>query len=998
MSFEEAGPSNTVANKPRRGRPPKSQEEKRQTKRKNTANERANMTEEKREAVRKRDRERKKGQKTSVKLKEAMRSADILDGTYHVPDLKDTEDDIGPMNVQCQYCGAFKFKAETPSSCCQGGKVVISPFPRPPDQLMSLWMGDGEDAMLFRKNARYINNAVCLTSIKSSERRGGWQPSVIFQGRVEHRAGPLLPSDGEEPRFAQLYVHDSDLESSTRFNRMYLPNSVSNTQKITLGEKLEMVQQLLHDCNPFVQDFKQVMDIPDDELSNGKIVISAKNPRGEHSRRYNEQTNLKEIRILTNSQPHDLVLQKRGGGLQAVNGMNPKGMPLHFTLLFPYGTYGWDCEENHVDGKRRVTAREFFTFHLNIRNNDNENYLHMTGKLFQEWLLMGWVEVENQRLLYQSLNQKALRADSYKSLKEAVAEQQRTDALYSDDHEKAKVGRKILSSSFMGGPRWFNSKFQDGMAICREYHKPDYFITMTCNPKWPEIANELLSGQEPQDRPELVARVFKHKKDQLMKDLTIGGLFGKSVAHMHVIEFQKRGLPHAHILLILANHDRTLTKELVDSLVVAELPPDPELADTTKKRDERKIMEDIVLANMLHGPCGKDHPSAPCMENGKCSKKFPKEFHNETIVDQENYYAIYRRRSPENGGRTVTLPKNNRKVDNAWVVPYNPFLSRRFQCHINVECCTSTKAAKYLYKYVTKGNDRAMVTTEVEGEPRDEIAEYQDLRSVGSSEAAWHLQSFPITERFPAVQALRVHLKEQQQVIFDADTETEALEKQRETELTAFFVFNQTQRNSNLDMEQMPQYVDMPKGHVYDKAKKEWRKRQRNRGEATIGRVHTVNPVSGDVYYLRLLLHDDFCRGKTSFENMHQLASGQICESYKEVCCELGLLDDDREWHRVLEETATTRMCPQIREMFIIILIFCQPSNPRTLFDEHWKEWIDDFEIQGQRSGVALTESQKHTMLLLDLELRLQSYEMDLYKCGLPVPSAEDLAQVSHRH
>ena len=100
-------------------------------------------------------------------------------------------------------------------------------------------------------------------------------------------------------------------------------------------------------------------------------------------------------------------------------------------------------------------------------------------------------------------------------------------------------------------------------------------------------------------------------------------------------------------------------------------------------------------------------------------------------------------------------------------MPYNPFLTLHYNCHINVECCASPKAAKYLYKYVTKGSDRAMVATEVEGgsvQPRDEIAEYEDLRSVGSSEATWHLMAFPISRRYPPVQALRVHTEDQQQV------------------------------------------------------------------------------------------------------------------------------------------------------------------------------------------------------------------------------------------
>lgn len=101
------------------------------------------------------------------------------------------------------------------------------------------------------------------------------------------------------------------------------------------------------------------------------------------------------------------------------------------------------------------------------------------------------------------------------------------------------------------------------MAICRVYHNPDYFLMMTCNPNWPEIKAGLKSGQIAQDRPNLVARVFK-LKDQLMLDFKTSQMFGKVVAHMYVIEFQKHGLD---ILLILADNDRTLTADLVDSIV-----------------------------------------------------------------------------------------------------------------------------------------------------------------------------------------------------------------------------------------------------------------------------------------------------------------------------------------------------------------------------------------------------------------------------------------------
>ena len=221
------------------------------------------------------------------------------------------------------------------------------------------------------------------------------------------------------------------------------------------------------------------------------------------------------------------------------------------------------------------------------------------------------------------------------------------------------IGRKILASSFTGCPRWYNGKNQDGMAILREYRKPDLFITMTCNPNWPEVKDYLMDGQKAQDRPDLVARAFKLKKDQLMRDLIDGQLLGKVDAFLWTIEFQKRGLPHCHILLILSDHDRLITPEFVDSVISAELPPSPEDADNEEQREARKIMESTVLNNMIHGPCGASNPQKPCMENGKCTKGFPKPSVQQSVIDPESNYAIYQRRSPGNGGRSV---EHNGKV------------------------------------------------------------------------------------------------------------------------------------------------------------------------------------------------------------------------------------------------------------------------------------------------------------------------------------------------
>ena len=87
------------------------------------------------------------------------------------------------------------------------------------------------------------------------------------------------------------------------------------------------------------------------------------------------------------------------------------------------------------------------------------------------------------------------------------------------------------------------------------------------------------------------------------------------------------------------------------------------------------------------------------MENGRCSKKFPKAFASETMLNNKGYPA-YRRRSTEEGGRWFLRGDldNQELITNEWVVPYSPFLCRVFSCHINVEIVHSIECIKYLCK------------------------------------------------------------------------------------------------------------------------------------------------------------------------------------------------------------------------------------------------------------------------------------------------------------
>jgi len=75
----------------------------------------------------------------------------------------------------------------------------------------------------------------------------------------------------------------------------------------------------------------------------------------------------------------------------------------------------------------------------------------------------------------------------------------------------------------------------DGMAISSAVGFPNIFITFTCNPTWPEITRELAKNNlKPQDRPDIITRVFKIKFDELMKDLTKRHVLGKVLARKSV--------------------------------------------------------------------------------------------------------------------------------------------------------------------------------------------------------------------------------------------------------------------------------------------------------------------------------------------------------------------------------------------------------------------------------------------------------------------------------
>lgn len=387
----------------------------------------------------------------------------------------------------------------------------------------------------------------------------------------------------------------------------------------------------------------------------------------------------------------DIVLRLRNAGngqLQRIHETHPAYVPLHYVLLFPHGDHSWHPDltlqpkpgTDTQQRRTRLTAIRFYAHRLQVRNGPI-SAIHHGGRLFQQFVVDMWASAEQNRLSWFRSHQADLRASLYSGLEDAI---HTSDG----DIDLTQLGsRFVLPSSFTGSPRHMQQAFQDAMAAARFYRHIDLFVTMTANPRWAEILRELPQYQTSIERADLVARVFKLKLDALIKDITKNGIFGHVVAHIYTIEFQKRGLPHAHIIIILGDGYRILTPEDVDSLISAKWP-DP----TTQK-----TLFETVSRCMVHGPCGSLNPNAPCMERGRCTKFYPRSFNTRTSMEDDGYPDYYR---PDDG-RTFRV--GNHTLDNRWIVPHNPYLSAKYDCHINVECAASVRSIKYIFKYIHKG-------------------------------------------------------------------------------------------------------------------------------------------------------------------------------------------------------------------------------------------------------------------------------------------------------
>ncbi|XP_010451099.1 PREDICTED: uncharacterized protein LOC104733194 [Camelina sativa] len=697
----------------------------------------------------------------------------------------------------------------------------------------------------------------------------------------------------------------------------------------------------------------------------------------------------------------DVILQFKSSELQRISDLHPLYMSLQYPLLFPYGDAGYHEEipyESSAESQVKrsyMTMREYYAYQIQTRLSEGMTIIK-GGRLFHQYIVDAYTATEQERLRYIALNQKKLRADLYNNVYDAV-ERGETDA--------KRIGRRIiLPSSFTAGPRYMVEKYHDAMAICRWFGNPDLFITFTANPNWPELTEHLqtYTTEGSNSRPDLQSRVFKKKLDEMLNDFNNGVFFPVPVAVVYTIEFQKRGLPHAHILLWLGGNMKNPEPAIIDSFISAELPD--------KEIDKEGF--ELVEQHMIHGPCGLDRPYSPCMENGICTKKYPRTFVDNTTIDKSGY-VVYRRRNDD----SKFVIKGLTRLDNRNVVPHNLNLLKKYMAHINVEWCCKTSAVKYLFKYITKGVDKATFVivrpskgkkkkglNKEEAQPVDEISEYLDCRYVSACEAVWRIFAFHIHYHKPAVIRLHIHLQDQHRLLFDQLQRLESIisrEDVEKTMLTEWMATNQREIDSpdvgyNSDIKAYDlTYMEFPKYYVWNTTKT-WTRRKQG---FAIGRIVHIHPSAGDLFYLRVLLN--IVKGATCFDDIKTVA-GVIYGSNKEACYIRGLLDDDKEWHDVLKEVAQWASAYQIRYLFVTLLLYCEVANPRELWNKNWKYLAEDVQHNRRKvfhfTHLNLNEEELEQYALIEIEELLMENDKSLtHFQDMPVPDKAILQKISQR-
>jgi hypothetical protein len=336
--------------------------------------------------------------------------------------------------------------------CCLQGLVKLPALPEWPATLRNLFQ-DNRD---FKNKIRQYNSALAFTSLGVEVDRhtvqGSGPAAFHIHGTLYHLMGSLLPPDGRDPTYAQLYIYDPQEATNHRTRR----NPELNR------EVLLELHDMMANHHPYVNVYKQAFQVmrekPPEQHTDVRVQLHYS--AGTDGRRYNLPTANEIAAVIPGdgtelvNENRDIVLRLQGGGLWRISHLHQAYSALHYVLLFPKGEEGWhlNIPLQDIPGRntrsKSVTQILYYAYRLHVRPPHIEpNNLFHGARLFQQYVCDAWASVEQSNLTWVFHNQKKIRSELYGGLQDRIARDPNLD-LHDTDRSV------ILPSSHSGSPRY----------------------------------------------------------------------------------------------------------------------------------------------------------------------------------------------------------------------------------------------------------------------------------------------------------------------------------------------------------------------------------------------------------------------------------------------------------------------------------------------------------------------------------------------------------------
>ena len=610
----------------------------------------------------------------------------------------------------------------------------------------------------------------------------------------------------------------------------------------------------------------------------------------------------------------------------------------------------------------------------------------------------------------------------------AVEDNIRTNELTPDQPGYRETGKTYLSSHFHGSRRHLRKLSTNGLIVVSEKGNPHLFITLTCNSEWPEIKDRLFYGQSAFDRPDITTQVFKARLAAFKQNLRAGKYFRdkdqrysyhKVEYEMMCIEYQHRGLPHAHLVVRLSNmpleEDQENTLRWIKKHIHSCAPRPHDCDYFTPER------RDLVRKHMLH-KCS--NAVNGCLKEGKCKRRY------DTFVVNGGDPSFGKLHFPIYG---------RREEEDLRIVPHHIQILEDWDGHVNVEFCGSHYTPIYLYKYVFKGakKERLRLTNAEDIPDDDEISLHIRAQVISSMDSMWRVMgysTYPATH--PSV------------IVVHAQTPETIAQYVNDGKVTDLYVYmNRPQNirigpNEPLPLEHngkaMEELTYLQFFTIYCYSRKLRKSRQnkpleegrfwwkltlpngvelfvtkRERPSECIVRMNMLYSNAGEVYYLRLLLNifptrtlkdlltrhhisnhssDEVETPNTANPSFEETLTDEMTDekqfvraanTFQEACLFNGLLNDVKEAMSCFEYAMISGTPPMLRSLFITqttqgfptLQIYNDPIKRRAMSLDYILR-----RGQGNNSRLALND------LLTDLAERLKGDNKTLTAYGLPEP------------